>query len=508
MLLFEQRASEYADQIAIRADGNAYTYHQLIQAAHHFAATLLTGQRDLNENRVAYLVPPGFHYVSTQWGIWLAGGIAVPLCVDHPPPALRYTLTDAQVSCIVCTADFVERLQPLAEELGLELITLESISKTKSQTVILPDIGPERRAMILYTSGTTNKPKGVVSTHRNLRAQIEVLHQAWGWSDRDHILCVLPLHHVHGIINVVNCALWRGAVCEFLPSFTAQAVFDTFLAGKVNVFMAVPTIYYKLIAHFDQLPAQEQAAIRERLTSFRLMVSGSAALPVSVMDRWEAISNHRLLERYGMTEIGMALSNSYRGERYPGHVGRPLPGVEIRLRSEDNEPLEAEEPGEIQVRGPSVFNEYWNKPQATADSFTDDGWFKTGDMAQLDTEKGYRILGRNSVDIIKSGGYKISALEIEEVLRRHPTISDCAVVGVPDEEWGEIVAAGIVSNSGRLDLEALKSWLKEYLPGYRLPRRYLFFDELPRNAMGKVTKKEVTRRFVEQSDRGDSGPET
>jgi malonyl-CoA/methylmalonyl-CoA synthetase len=230
------------------------------------------------------------------------------------------------------------------------------------------------------------------------------------------------------------------------------------------------------------------------MNKFRLMVSGSAALPVSVMEKWEKISGHRLLERYGMTEIGMAISNPYEGERKAGFIGLPLPGVSIRLADEANIELEdTSAPGEIQVKGENVFKEYWHRPEATTSSFTTDGWFKTGDIAEI--ENGYyKILGRNSVDIIKSGGYKISALEIEEVLRSHRAVSDCAVVGLPDEEWGEIVAAAIVGDSS-LDTDELTSWLKARMPGYRVPRKYLMLSELPRNAMGKVTKNDVKKLF-------------
>jgi malonyl-CoA/methylmalonyl-CoA synthetase len=181
-----------------------------------------------------------------------------------------------------------------------------------------------------------------------------------------------------------------------------------------------------------------------------------------------------------MTEIGMALSNPYDGPRVAGHVGYPLPGVSVRLSEE----------GEIQVKGPTVFKEYWNKPESTAESFTEDGWFKTGDIAAIDELGGYRILGRNSVDIIKSGGYKISALEIEEVLRQYPGIADCSVVGLPNDEWGELVAAAIVTKSP-VDEKALSTWMREQMPAYKTPRKYTVLTELPRNAMGKVTKKDV-----------------
>ena len=226
----------------------------------------------------------------------------------------------------------------------------------------------------------------------------------------------------------------------------------------------------------------------------RLMVSGSAALPVSVMEQWEQITGHLLLERYGMTEIGMGLSNPYAGIRKAGHVGQPLPGVQLRLVDDSENEVKKGTQGEIQVKGPCVFREYWGKPEATASAFTDDGWFITGDMAIWNKDS-YRILGRNSVDIIKSGGYKISALEIEEVLRKHPQVSDCAVVGLPNEEWGEIVAA-VVVGKGFVTSEQLQDNLKAFLPGYKIPRIIEFVDALPRNVLGKVTKVEVKKLLI------------
>ena len=235
----------------------------------------------------------------------------------------------------------------------------------------------------------------------------------------DHILNILPLHHVHGIINVMSCALYSGATCSFLPRFEATQVWSEFASGRINVFMAVPTIYYKLIRCWEDSDRSEQQLYSDACKKFRLMVSGSAALPVSVLEKWKKITGQILLERYGMTEIGMGLSNPYNGERRPGHVGMPLPGVDIRLRTEDNKQVKSGSPGEIQVKGPSLFKEYWEKPKATRETFTQDGWFRTGDIA-LVNDGYYKILGRDSIDIIKSGGYKISALEIEEVLRQHP----------------------------------------------------------------------------------------
>jgi malonyl-CoA/methylmalonyl-CoA synthetase len=346
-----------------------------------------------------------------------------------------------------------------------------------------------------YTSCTTRKPKGVVTTHEIIAAQIQSLVEAWEWSGSDHILNVLPLHHIHGIINVLGCALWSGATWETLPKFDAEAVWRRIGDGELTLFMAVPTVYSRLIAAYDAATPDEQQRMKAGCEKLRLMVCGSAALPVSMLEKWRAISGHTLLERYGMTEIGMGLSNPLRGERSPGCVGKPLPSVQARL-SDENGVVETEStPGEIQINGPTVFKEYWRKPEATAEVFTPDGWFKTGDVAVRENGV-HRILGRESVDIIKTGGYKVSALEIEETLRLHPAISECAVVGVPDEEWGQRVGAAVVLKPDqRLILDALREWSKERLAIYKVPSLLRIVNELPRNAMGKVTKPAVVELF-------------
>jgi len=258
--------------------------------------------------------------------------------------------------------------------------------------------------------------------------------------------------------------------------------------------MAVPTIYFKLIVYWESLPKEKQEALTACMSAFRLMVCGSAALPVTVMEKWKRISGHVLLERYGMTEMAMAISNPYRGERKAGYVGIPLPGVQIKLGNEQHEEVPLGEPGEILVKGENVFSQYWRRPEATKETFNADGWFKTGDIAVVE-DGYYRIMGRNSVDIIKSGGYKISALEIEEVLRTHDQIIDCAVVGIPDDEWGELIVAAIVTNDPLIDTQVLNSWLREKIASYKTPRKYLILSELPRNAMGKVTKNDVKNLF-------------
>jgi malonyl-CoA/methylmalonyl-CoA synthetase len=485
-------AEHHGDRTAVVDSQGAFTYHELLDASSRVAAALLAGRTDLEEARIAFLVTPGFPWVAVQWGIWRAGGVAVPLPLNSTKSELEYFIDDTGASVLVFDALAETLLEPIATARGIRDLSYDEA--LTHQTAQLPGVASERRAMILYTSGTTSRPKGVVTSHANIAAQISSLVDAWEWSADDRIVLCLPLHHVHGIINVVSCALWSGATCEMIPRFDANAVWERIASGSVTLFMAVPTVYVRLIAAWDAASPERRAVLSRACEKLRLMVSGSAALPVSTLERWREISSHTLLERYGMTEIGMALSNPYRGERVPGSVGTSLPSVEVQLVGDNGEPVRPGMPGEIEVRGPSVFNEYWGKPDATRDAFRE-GWFRTGDTAIVENGV-YRILGRTNIDILKTGGHKVSALEIEESLREHPAVAECAVVGVPDPEWGERVAVALVLNDGdTLDLLSLRVWAKEFLAAHKLPSRLLVLDALPRNAMGKVMKPAIAALF-------------
>jgi len=487
-------AQAHSEGLAIADQDGDYRYAELVDASARAAAGLLDGLGDLAEARVAFLIPPSFGHVAVQWGIWRAGGIAVPLAVSHPASELEYVIADSGADIVVAHADGAGMLAPLARAAGARFLLVADLLKTPLSRAPLPTITEARRALMVYTSGTTGKPKGVVTTHANLRAQITALIEAWGWSSADRILLVLPLHHVHGIVAVAGCALWAGAACEMLPKFDAEETWRRIEAGRVTVFMAVPTIYTRLIAAWEAATPDRRVVLSAASRRLRLMVSGSAALPVQTLEKWREISGHTLLERYGMTELGMVLSNPLQGERRPGFVGTPLPGVEVRVVDDAGRPVAPGLPGEIEVRGPNVFLEYWRREEATAAAFRD-GWFKTGDTAILENSC-YRILGRSSVDIIKTGGFKVSALEIEEKLRTHAAIAECAVVGVPDPEWGERVSAAIELTPGEeLTLAALQAWSKERLAPYKVPRALRIVAALPRNAMGKVLKKEVAGLF-------------
>ncbi len=543
--LFERATGFAARTAVVDVDDTTHTYEWLERRSRLRALQLLGDRTDLEEVRVGYLMSPGFEYVVTQWAIWRAGGIAVPLCPTHPPPELEYVIDDADVEVLLADEAGDGALRPLAEARGiayrgvvgsgydvtpiLSLLSGEERAGAApaDETRPLPGVALDRRALLLYTSGTAGRPKGVVSTHANLDAQMRTLFEAWAWVPEDRILHVLPLHHTHGIVNALSCALYAGASVEF-GRFEATHAWNRFASRDITVFMAVPTIYAKLVRAWEEADDFTRARWSRGARGLRLMVSGSASLPTAIFERWEEITGQRLLERYGMTEIGMGLSNPYAGRRRPGTVGQPLPGVELRLvAGEDGrllaEGLRAIEPGvsgEIQVRGPTVFSEYWRRPDETREAFAD-GWFRTGDEAVLD-DGYYRILGRRSVDILKSGGYKISAVEIEDLLRSHPAVTDCAVVGLPDEEWGQRIAAAVVTEPGvwfvpdlvppgakgrdersKAVATVLDPWVRERLAPYKVPRTWLCLEALPRNEMGKVQKPMVQALF----SRTDEEPE-
>jgi malonyl-CoA/methylmalonyl-CoA synthetase len=491
------RAHLHSQREALVDKAGSYTYRALLEAADDVASTLLAEKDDLHEARVAFLIPPSFEYVAILWGIWRAGGIAVPLCLTHPAPELEYVVTDADAEIVIAHPEHLDKLASVGKKHGKRFISSADLYNHQTASNF-PQVNRDRRAMILYTSGTTGKPKGVVTTHANICAQITTLIDFWEWRETDRTLGVLPLHHVHGIINILSCALWSGGCCELLDIFDEDKIWTLFIEKDYSLFMAVPTVYVKLIDAWEKAAPERQIKMSEACKKMRLMVSGSAALPVNIFNKWKSITGHTFLERYGMTEIGMGISNPLNGERKPGYVGVPLPGVAVRLVDDNGTVIQSDGiPGEIQIKGENVFKEYWRRRQETQKAFLD-GWFLTGDTAVVE-DGYYRILGRNSVDIIKTGGYKVSALEIEETLRTHPDIKECAIVGIADEMWGERVAAAVVLKGDKvMNLTELRTWAKSRIASYKVPKELLLVEDLPRNAMGKVTKPEVKNLFSER----------
>ena len=490
MLSIFLKAEQYDQSVALRDKDRSYSYKDLLKASNNIATALLSKKPDLKEERIGFLISPSFKYVSILWGIWKAGGIGVPLSLSATELELTHYLEDAKINLLISDNEGIKKLKKLSDDLNIPLKDEKNLQGNEGRA--LPEIKKKRKAMILFTSGTTNKPKGVVSTHANIEAQISSLVEAWEWQKDDFIPLILPLHHIHGIINTLSCPLWIGASVDILGGFEVEKVIEAISKNNYSVFTAVPTIYFSLIDKLEKMDETELKLVQTKFKKMRLMMSGSAALAPEIHKKWKKLTGQDLLERYGMTEIGMALSNPLRGEKRPGSVGMPLPKVEICLMDNNEIITQESVPGEIMIKGPQVFLEYWNQEKATKDSFFE-GWFKTGDVGEI-VQGYYKILGRASVDIIKSGGYKISALEIEDILLKHPQVKECAVIGITDKKWGEVVAA-VITASEELTLKDIQAWSLDFLSDYKIPRSIKLLETLPKNTMGKVVKPELRKLF-------------
>jgi malonyl-CoA/methylmalonyl-CoA synthetase len=347
-------------------------------------------------------------------------------------------------------------------------------------------------ALLVYTSGTTGKSKGAALSFSAVVANTEALMALWRVSSSDRLVLTLPLFHVHGLCIGVHGALLTGLTLLLSERFQAEEVVRAFAEQGATIFMGVPTMYVKLLELLRERPEAGKALARGRL-----FTAGSAALPAADFEEFERLTGHRILERYGMTETLFTLSNPYDGERRPGTVGRPVPGCEVRIVEENGEEAAPGAPGEILVRGDSLMTEYWDRPAETAAAFQE-GWFATGDVARRDADGYVRIVGRNSVDVIKSGGYKISAREIEDLVATHPGVREVAVVGAPDRMWGERIVAAVVlreTAGGDAIAREVTDLCAKRLADYKRPKEVRIFEELPRNALGKVQKHRILEKI-------------
>jgi malonyl-CoA/methylmalonyl-CoA synthetase len=445
-------------------------------------------------DRVALQLPRGLPFIYLHLAVMRLNAISLPLNPAYPETELHYFLSNAQAKVLFTAATHKDRVEAVAPDLpALETrIYLNHepsahfaslLADISSSETNLPDLptDPMSTALMLYTSGTTAYPKGAEITHGNLTTNINALHSAWGWRADDNLLHILPLFHVHGLVVALHGALNAGATTTLLPRFEPKLVLDTLVEHRCTVFMAVPTIHRRLVDY------PEAAAYN--LRSVRLITSGSDRLPDDLFGRFQEVFGHTLLERYGMTETGMNLSNPLHGERRVGSVGLPLPGVEARVVNPDTLQIVPDgEVGELQIRGPHVFKGYWRKPEQTTQSFTADGWLKTGDLALRESD-GYFILKGRLKDLIITGGLKVYPPEVELVLAAHPAVAASAVIGCVDREWGEQVVAVIVLKTGQSATpDDIISYCRKHLANYKVPKRVEFMDDLPRNALGKVQK--------------------
>lgn len=461
------------------------TYSQLEDQVSR-TATYLQSLGVKSGERVAVQLPKCLPFIYIHLATMQLGAIFLPLNPAYPLSELSYFVGDAEPCLFIGDSN---NPRALYDGLGdIQVVTLNPDKKQWIQNLAeyeplatpLPT-DPDQTAMMLYTSGTTSRPKGAQITHGNLTANIEGLHQAWGWQEDDVILHVLPIFHVHGLIVALHGALHAGATAALLPKFDAATVLELLQTKQFTVFMGVPTIHRRLY--------NEAKDNTIDLSHMRLMTSGSDRLPDDLFFGYQKTFNYTLLERYGMTETGMNLSNPLNGERRVGSVGMPLPGVEARIVHPETEvPLPDGEVGEVRIRGPHVCKGYWRQPEKTAEAFTADGWLRTGDMG-VRAEDGYFTLKGRAKDLIITGGLNVYPPEVELVLMEHDAVAACAVIGCPDDEWGEqVIAAVIKSEQADTTEDDLISYCREHLASYKAPRRILFVDDFPQNALGKIQK--------------------
>ncbi|MFH8340695.1 acyl-CoA synthetase [Streptomyces sp. AM6-12] len=466
------------ERSAVRFGERSLTYGGLADAAGAVARRVPRG------GRVAVWATPELETVVAVVGVLLAGAAAVPLNPKSGEKELAHIVSDSAPS-LVLAAPGTQLPRVLA---GLERIDVDAGARADAPHPELPDEAP---ALVVYTSGTTGPPKGAVLPRRALAATLDALADAWRWTEADELVHGLPLFHVHGLVLGVLGPLRRGGSVRHLGRFSTEGVTRA-LAGGATMLFGVPTMYHRIA---EALPGDPELA--KALGGARLLVSGSAALPVHDHERIAAATGRRVIERYGMTETLMNTSVRADGEPRPGTVGVPLPGVELRLVEEDGREIgdrDGETVGEIQVRGPNLFTEYLNRPDATAAAFTADGWFRTGDMAVREPDGYVRIVGRKATDLIKSGGYKIGAGEIENALLEHPAVREAAVTGEPDPDLGERIVAWIVPADPESppSAEELADHVARRLAPHKRPRVVRYLHVLPRNDMGKIMKRALT----------------
>eukprot|EP00262_Sarcandra_glabra_P003779 TRINITY_DN14565_c1_g2_i1.p1 TRINITY_DN14565_c1_g2~~TRINITY_DN14565_c1_g2_i1.p1 ORF type:complete len:638 (+),score=122.16 TRINITY_DN14565_c1_g2_i1:246-2159(+) len=553
-----RQSSASHESIVLRVDQKSYSYVQLISSALKISNLLhnsdfkstyegnknvdssssfqgIKGTGYLGGARIGIVAKPSAEFVAGILGTWLAGGVAVPLALSYPEAELFHVMNDSDASMLLSTEEHQGLMENVAAKCATQFSLIPSVLSIPSNLNAHEQSGTaqadvkinvweeiensklaeeDEPALIVYTSGTTGKPKGVVHTHKSIMSQVQILTEAWEYTTSDQFLHCLPLHHVHGLFNALLAPLYAGSVVEFMPKFSVRGIWQRWresypedgrkVDDAITVFTGVPTMYTRLLQGYEAMDPGFQATSASAARHLRLMMCGSSALPLPVMKQWEGITGHRLLERYGMTEFVMALSNPLRGLRKGGTVGKPLPGVQAKILAEDESGSDTMGVGELCVKSPSLFKEYWKQPRVTKESFDDDGFFKTGDTVKVDEDGYYIILGRTSADILKVGGYKLSALDIEAVLLENPDVSECCVLGLPDKDYGEAVCAVIVPGpdaKGRgeqelkpaISLEELRIWAKDKLAPYKIPTRLFLWDSLPRNAMGKVNKKELKK---------------
>ncbi|UWQ58449.1 malonyl-CoA synthase [Leisingera caerulea] len=476
------------DVFARLPDGSTVTFGVLFAGAERMAAAL-EAQGVQPGDRVAVQVQKTIQAIELYLGTVMAGGIFLPLNTAYTGPEVAYFVGDATPQVVVCDPARLEEISAISG--AAEVLTLDAAGQGTLRDLADGQGGfdPVARqaddlAAILYTSGTTGRSKGAMLSHANLASNSLTLRDTWRFTKDDVLIHALPIFHTHGLFVATNVALFSGAQVVFLPGFDADAILEAM--PSATALMGVPTFYTRLLA--------DARLTRERAANMRLFISGSAPLLVDTHEQWEARTGHRILERYGMTETNMSTSNPYEGERRAGTVGFPLPGVEARV-IKDGAEVAAGEIGVLEVRGPNVFQGYWQMPEKTAEELRPDGWFITGDMARIDADGYVTIVGREK-DLIITGGFNVYPKEVESLIDDLPGVLESAVIGVPHPDFGEGVVAVVVPEGEGTSVEAITAALSGQLAKFKQPKEIILLDALPRNTMGKVQKKALREEYA------------
>lgn len=496
-ILFAIAAQRSPDKVVLQFKDGAtevsYSYRELFATVDRLAAGMAAAGVGKGD-RVALFLGNRPEFVIAYLAVIRLGAVMVPVNLRYRKLEISHIVADCAPVLIVSEAEQVPFLTDAgcAPDGAIPVLLAEEMGDWLAETAfVAPTVLGEDLALIMYTSGTTGRSKGAMLSHSNVLATVTGLLAAWGWEASDKLLLLLPLFHTHGLIVGMHCALAAGATILLRPKFEAQHTLAELCQGKATMFFAVPTIYVRLVEELRALT--EPADLRQ----MRLFCSGSAPLAAETFDDFARLTGHTILERYGMTETGMNLSNPYAGPRIAGSVGVPLPGVFMRIVDDQGADVALGAEGELLVRGSNVFSGYWNAPEKTAESFVHDAlgqqWFKTGDVARQDANTGYvTLLGRRH-ELIISGGFNIYPREIEEVLAAFPGIAEAAVIGTPHPEWGEVPVAFLVC-AGEVDDSELQAYCRRLLAGFKVPKQFQHVSGLPRNAMGKLLKHELKAR--------------
>ena len=498
------------DGVAIETDnGLNYSWRDLDRAT-AMMANLLTSLKLPAGSRIAVQVEKSVEALMLYLATLRAGYVFLPLNTAYQSAEIEYFIGNAQPAVVVCTPKNFGWVSKIAFKAGTQHVftlgddrtgsLLERAAHCSDQHTVAQRNANELAA-ILYTSGTTGRSKGAMLSHGNMLSNAVMLKDYWGWKKGDVLMHVLPIFHVHGLFVAVHGALLNGSKMIWMAKFDPKRVLVKL--PQATVFMGVPTLYVRLLA--------EPGLNREAARNMRLLIAGSAPLLIETFNEWIARTGHTILERYGMSETVMLTSNPYaadpryanQSERRGGTVGFPLPGVSLRVQSDDGKTLPVGEVGGIQVKGPNVFGGYWQMPEKTKEEFTSDGYFKTGDVGRIDSDGYVSIVGR-SKDLIISGGYNVYPAEIEGVINTFPGVMESAVVGVADADFGEVGVAIVTAKPGaKLDAANILQKLKTMLANFKVPKRCYVVAELPRNAMGKVQKNVLRTQYQPQVLTGD-----